>query len=199
MTENPLSRLTAPHRILLASKSPRRQHYFRELGLSFELVSIDVAEEYPPHLSGAAIARYLAVLKADAYDGEIQPMDILITADTVVWQDKCSLAKPQNSSEARDMLQQLSGHWHEVITAVCFRTQLGKKVVSSTTRVKFKALSKEEIGYYVDHFRPYDKAGGYGIQEWIGFIGIEELQGSYTNVVGLPTELVYKTLMDMVS
>ncbi len=199
MTENPLSRKTTPYRILLATQSPRRQSYFRDLGLSFELVRIDVAEEYPEHLLGAAIARYLAALKADAYDNQMQQNDILITADTVVWQDNCSLAKPQNSSEARDMLQQLSGHWHEVITAVCFKTLSGKKVVSSTTKVKFKSLSNEEISFYVDHFRPFDKAGGYGIQEWIGFIGIEELQGSYTNVVGLPTELVYKTLMDMVS
>ena len=125
--------------------------------------------------------------------------DILITSDTVVWYKGKSLAKPAGIKEAYEMLTALSNDWHDVITSVSFTTKTSQKTVNHTTRVKFKALTKDEIQYYVEKYKPFDKAGGYGIQEWIGLIGIEEIQGSYTNVVGLPTQLVYKTLMNMVS
>ena len=187
------------HKIILASGSPRRKQFFEDVGLNFEIRVKPVEEVYPSSLKGSKISDYLAELKASAFDGSLVNKDILITSDTVVWYNGKSLAKPSGIKEAFEMLTELSNDWHDVITSVSFTTSTSQKTVNHTTRVKFKALTKDEIQYYVQKYKPFDKAGGYGIQEWIGLIGIEEIQGSYTNVVGLPTQLVYKTLMNMVS
>ena len=185
------------YRIILASASPRRQQFFREMELDFMIRPIHVDEVYPENLKAAEISDYLAKLKAAGYNKELGAKDILITSDTVVWHNHISLAKPADPEEALSMLKTLSNDWHEVITSVCFTTKGHQQTVNHCTKVKFKELTLGEMEYYVQHFNPFDKAGGYGIQDWIGLIGIEEIQGSYTNVVGLPTQLVYKTLMSM--
>ena len=187
------------YQLILASASPRRQQFFREMEIDFTVHPIHVKEIYPDHLKGAEISDYLAELKAAGYEKKLETKDILITSDTVVWHDNASLAKPADPDEAFSMLNTLSNDWHEVITSVCFTTREQQKTVNQRTRVKFKELTSGEIEYYIRNYNPFDKAGGYGIQDWIGLIGIEEIQGSYTNVVGLPTQLVYKTLMAMVS
>ncbi|MCM4162842.1 MULTISPECIES: Maf family protein [unclassified Arenibacter] len=186
------------YQIILASASPRRQQFFREMELDFKVHPIHADEVYPDYLKGAEISDYLAKLKAAGYSKELGAKDILITSDTVVWHNNISLAKPADSEEALSMLGTLSNDWHEVITSVCFTTTDRQQIVNHCTKVKFKELTLGEMEYYIRNFNPFDKAGGYGIQDWIGLIGIEEIQGSYTNVVGLPTQLVYKTLMTMV-
>lgn len=187
----------AAYKIILASGSPRRQQFFKDLHLDFEVKLKSVDEIYPEELRGSEISDYLSKLKASAFEGELNPKEILITSDTVVWHKENSLAKASDTNEAFDMLRALSGDWHEVITSVCFTTSEEQKTVNFTTKVKFKELSDDEIWFYVNTYQPFDKAGAYGIQEWIGLIGIEEIIGSYTNVVGLPTQLVYKTLLTM--
>lgn len=184
-------------RIVLASASPRRQEFFSALGLDFEIRLKPINEDFPEQLKAAEIPVYLAELKAAALKDTLHSDEILITSDTVVWHQNEALAKPGNREEALAMLQRLSGDSHEVITAVSFTTTAGQRTIHQATQVKFKILTDEEILYYIDHFHPFDKAGGYGIQDWIGLIGIEEIKGSYFNVMGLPTHLVYKTLMDI--
>ncbi|MBC8768449.1 septum formation protein Maf [Arenibacter sp. BSSL-BM3] len=186
------------YQVILASASPRRQEFLREMGIDFRVHIIDIEETYPNHLEGAAISDYLAELKASGYKNKLGNKDILITSDTVVWHNNKSLAKPADEDEAFSMLKTLSNDWHKVITSVCFTTNDQQRTVNHCTLVKFGELTEEEIWYYIKNNNPFDKAGGYGIQDWIGLIGIEEIQGSYTNVVGLPTQLVYKTLMAMV-
>ena len=194
MTKNPLAEKLKNYKLILASGSPRRKKFFEDLGLDFEIRIKAVEEVYPEKLTGEKIASYLAELKASAFKGALKQNEILVTSDTVVWHNNESLAKAVNKNEAVEMLKKLSGQWHDVITAVCFTTSTNQKTVSSTTKVKLAKLSLAEINYYIDSFKPFDKAGAYGIQEWIGLIAIEEIKGSYTNVVGLPTQLVYKTL-----
>lgn len=184
--------------IILASGSPRRHQFFKEMELDFEVRLKSVEEIYPPELKAAEISDYLAKLKAEVFKNELVENDILITSDTVVWYKNESLAKAADNLEAESMLKKLSNDWHQVITSVCFTTSERQIILNSITEVKFKNLSHEEIQYYIENFKPYDKAGAYGIQEWIGLIGIEEIKGSYTNVVGLPTQLVYETLSNMV-
>ncbi len=191
-------KLKAYH-IILASGSPRRQQFFKELQINCEIRLKPVEEVYSEALQGSEISDFLAQLKASAFANELNPQEILITSDTVVWHKNKSLAKAADANEAYQMLCTLSGDWHEVITSVCFTTSKTQKIVNHSTKVKFKKLSDDEIWFYINTYKPYDKAGAYGIQEWIGLIGIEEIKGSYTNVVGLPTQLVYKTLSDMVS
>lgn len=186
------------YHVILASGSPRRQQFFKELGLNFEVRLKPVEEVYSENLRGKEISDYLAKLKASVFKDDLLPNEILITSDTVVWHQGESLAKAKTKVEAISMLNKLSGDWHEVITSVCFTTTSEQIVENRTTKVKFSNLTDAEILYYVEHYKPYDKAGAYGIQEWIGLIAIEEIKGSYTNVVGLPTQLVYKTLMTMV-
>lgn len=190
--------MTENHKIILASGSPRRQQFFREMGLDFEIRLKSVEEVYPKNLQGSDISDYLAQLKASAFDGTLTTNEILITSDTVVWHNDTSLAKAKDAEEAFAMLQTLSGDWHKVITSVCFTTTIHQEIVNHTTKVKFKELTNEEILFYIENYKPFDKAGAYGIQEWIGLIGIEKIEGSYPNVVGLPTHLVYETLLNIV-
>ncbi len=199
MTDNPLTQKLKNHRVILASGSPRRKKFFEELGLTFEIRISNVEETYPKHLKGAQISDYLAILKASPLKANLKSNEILVTSDTVVWHENESLAKASNSAQAIQMLQKLSGKWHEVITSVCFTTSTVQKTVHQITKVKFMEFTHDEMAYYIDTYKPFDKAGAYGIQEWLGTIGIEEIKGSYTNVVGLPTHLVYKTLIAMVS
>jgi len=187
------------YNIILASASPRRQQFFNEMGIDTKVDPIYMDETYPDHLKSAQISDYLAELKASGYKAKLGNRDILITSDTVVWHNHKSLAKPADEVEAFGMLKTLSNDWHEVITSVCFTTNTRQQTENHCTRVKFSELTEEEIWHYIKNYNPFDKAGGYGIQDWIGLVGIEEIQGSYTNVVGLPTQLVYKTLMTMVS
>jgi len=186
-------------KIILASGSPRRQQFLKEMGLDFEVRLKSVEEVYPDDLEGSEISDYLAELKASTFEGALLKGEILITSDTVVWHKGKSLAKATDAEDAYKMLRTMSGEWHEVITSVCFATVDAQKTVSQKTQVKFKELTDEEIRFYIKAFEPFDKAGAYGIQEWIGLIGIEEIRGSYPNVVGLPTHLVYKTLLTLVA
>lgn len=185
------------YHIILASGSPRRQQFFKELGLDFEIRLKPVKEEYPHRLRHFEISDYLAQLKALPFKEELKKNDILITSDTIVWHDEKALGKPRSHEEAFQMIASMSDQTHDVITSVCFTTSHSQKTVNAITKVSFKALSDEEINYYIETYKPFDKAGAYGIQEWIGQIGIVKIEGSYTNVVGLPTHLVYKTLNSM--
>jgi septum formation protein len=194
-----LQNILKDHKLILASGSPRRKMFFEEMGLDFEIQLRPVEEIYQQHLKGAEISDYLAALKASAFKDDLNPKEILITSDTVVWHNNESLAKAATPKEAFEMLKKLSDDWHQVITSVCFTTADSQKVFNRITSVKFRELDDDEINYYITNYKPFDKAGAYGIQEWIGLVGIEEIKGSYTNVVGLPTQLVYKTLIHMVS
>ncbi|WP_339725900.1 Maf family nucleotide pyrophosphatase [Maribacter stanieri] len=187
------------YHLILASGSPRRHQFFKDMELDFEVRIKSVDEIYPTDLKGAEISDYLAKLKAEVFKLELKPKDILITSDTVVWYNNESLAKAIDSEEAESMLKKMSGEWHQVITSVCFTTNERQIIQHSITKVKFKELSIEEIRHYIKEYQPFDKAGAYGIQEWLGLIGIEQIKGSYTNVVGLPTQLVYETLSKLVT
>ncbi len=194
MTENPLAKKLKNRKIVLGSGSPRRRKFFEELGIPFEIRLQPVEEIYPQKLRAGEISDYLAKLKASALKSTLKENEILITSDTVVWYNGESLEKASNKAEAKEMLRKLSGNWHDVISSVCFTTTQNQKTLNSTTRVKLTPLNEEEIDFYIESCQPFDKAGAYGIQEWLGAIAIEEIQGSYNNVVGLPTHLVYKTL-----
>ncbi len=182
--------------IILASQSLRRRQLLEEIGFTFELRIKDVEESYPEHLQCEEIVEFLAEKKSLAFpNDEIDEDAILLTADTIVWLDGNSLLKPKNEEDAIAMLGKLSGRKHRVATGVCLRSKDKKKTFHVLTDVFFKTLSLEERTFYVKKYRPYDKSGSYGIQEWIGYIGIERIEGSYTNVMGLPTKEVYEELM----
>jgi septum formation protein len=185
------------HHIILASGSPRRQQFFKELEIDFEIRLKPVKEVYPSALRGKEITNYLAELKAAAFEGELNTGDILITSDTIVWHENKALEKPKDPAQALEMIKALCGKTHEVITSVCFKTPEKIRTVHAITRVTFSELEEDEIEHYIDRYRPFDKAGAYGIQEWIGLIGVEHIEGSYFNVVGLPTHLVYQTLLEI--
>jgi septum formation protein len=182
------------YKIILASGSPRRQQFFRDLDLDFEIRLKEIEEIYPPNLTEEDITDYLAVLKSDAFSGTLREKDILITSDTIVWHEHKAMGKPKDYDDAFLMLQSLSNKTHKVITSVCFKTTTKTTVISETTKVTFHPLKDEEIKYYLDHYHPFDKAGSYGIQDWIGFIGVAKIEGSYPNVMGLPIDKVYKYL-----
>ena len=186
-------------RLILASGSPRRQQFFKELGLDFEIILKPVKEEFPDRLTHFEISDYLAQLKSLPFQDSLKPKDILITSDTIVWHNQKALGKPKNEEDAFNMIKSMSQTTHEVITSVCFTTINRQKTVSAVTKVTFKALTDSEINYYIKTCKPFDKAGAYGIQEWIGQIGITKIEGSYFNVVGLPTQLVYQTLQQFIS
>lgn len=180
--------------LILASGSPRRQQFFKDLDLDFEIRLKDVEEIYPPELKGKEITDYLAVLKADAFDGDLKTNEILITSDTIVWHNDKALGKSKDEEDAFRILKSLSDTTHEVITSVCFKTNTKSVIINDTTKVTFTTLSDEAILYYLKNYKPYDKAGAYGIQEWIGFVAVAKVEGSYTNVMGLPTHKVYEYL-----
>ncbi|HRZ31662.1 MAG TPA: Maf-like protein [Flavobacterium sp.] len=180
--------------LILASGSPRRQQFFKDLDLDFEIRLKEIEELYPNHLKAEEITNFLAQLKANAFEGELKAKDILITSDTIVWHQNQCLGKPKDYENAFQMLQLLSNATHEVITSVCFKTVDKTETFFEVTKVTFTTLSEEEIRYYLDHYKPFDKAGSYAIQEWIGYVGISKIEGSYTNVVGMPMHGVYEKL-----
>lgn len=182
--------------IILASGSPRRQSFFKELNLDYTIQVKEVDESFPDSLKHSQITDYLSQLKASVFSN-LTEKEILITSDTIVWKDENALNKPENFLEAKAMLKTLSGQMHEVITSVCFTSKTFQITVHDTTKVWFRLLTEEEIEFYINNYKPFDKAGSYGIQEWIGYIGIEKIEGCYFNVMGLPTRLVYKTLTEI--
>ena len=183
-------------KIILASGSPRRQQYCKELGLDFSIQLKEVEEIYPENLKHHQITDFLAELKANAFVNELAENEILITSDTIVWHENKALGKPKNYEEAFQMISSMSGKTHEVITSVCIKSKLKSEVFHSITSVTFINLSNQEIDYYITNYKPFDKAGAYGIQEWIGLIGISKIEGSYPNVVGLPVDKLYAKLKE---
>jgi septum formation protein len=183
------------YNIVLASNSPRRKELMSGLGVDYVVKTLpDVDESYPDTLQGTEIPAYISREKADAYKSLIQPDELLITADTIVWLNGEVLGKPKGREGAMDMLRKLSGTSHQVITGVCLTTSDWQKSFTAVTDVTFATLTEEEIIYYVDKYTPMDKAGAYGVQEWIGFIGVESISGSYFNVMGLPIQRLYQEL-----
>ena len=187
--------LQLPTNIVLASASPRRQQLLKEAGFHFDVILKEVDETFPTHLKKEQVALFLASKKAAAYDEEVTNGKIIITADTIVCSGDLILGKPANFEEAKSMLETLSGLTHEVITAVCIRNKSKTLCFHATTAVTFRQLSDDEIIYYITNYKPYDKAGAYGIQEWLGLVAISKIYGSYHNVVGLPVNEVYEKLM----
>ena len=187
------------HNIILASGSPRRQQFFKDLGLDFNIILKPVKEEYPDRLKHFEISNYLAQLKSLPFENTLKDNDILITSDTIVWHNNKALGKPRSKDEAFSMIKSMSNATHEVITSVCIKTDKSQKTIHAITKVTFKALTDDEIWYYVNNFSPMDKAGAYGIQEWFGFIAVTKIEGSYFNVMGLPVHLVYQALEEIVN
>lgn len=184
------------YKVILASNSPRRKELLAGLGVDYEVRTLpDVDESYPETLQGADIPLYIAKEKADAYVAMMQPGELMITADTIVWLDGKVLGNPQDKEDALQMLRTMSGRTHEVFTGVCITTTDWQRSFTAQTEVRFATLSEEEIAYYVDNFQPMDKAGAYGVQEWIGFIGVENISGSYYNIMGLPVQKLYRELL----
>jgi len=181
-------------KIILASKSPRRQELLRGLGIPFEIRTKEIDEDFPNTIDTIDVASFLAKKKAEAFELSID--EILITSDTAVLLTNRILNKPQNTEEAIEMLKSISGKTHKVCTGVCIKSIEKEVLFSDFTTVTYKPLSTDEIEYYIKHFKPFDKAGSYGIQEWIGFIGIEKIEGCYYNVMGLPLSKLYQELLD---
>ncbi|HOO83097.1 MAG TPA: Maf family protein [Prolixibacteraceae bacterium] len=188
-----LSNLKA-YKVILASKSPRRRELLSNLGIDFDVVTLDTDESYPTNMPVNEVAAYLAFKKAEPFTAEKYTSHLIITADTIVCIENEILGKPESREHAFEMLQKLSGNDHKVITGVCISTPKQKKCFTSTTTVHFKTLNNSEIEYYIDNFKPFDKAGAYGIQEWIGYVAVERIEGSYFNVMGLPIQRLYEEL-----
>ena len=185
-------------KLILASNSPRRRQLLTELGLTYEIRLLEVDEEFPPHLQRAEVAEFLAARKAAAYISGLAADEVLLTADTIVCLENDVLNKPGDRAEAQNMLGRLQGRTHDVFTGVCLRTGDGRQVVfSEQTTVHFCPLTPAEIDYYIDTCQPYDKAGAYGAQDWLGLTAIDRLEGSYFNVMGLPTHRVWAELMKL--
>ncbi len=182
------------HKIILASQSPRRRELLRGLDVEFEVTSVDADESFPDSLKGADAVQYICKAKAEAYKPLLEDKTIAITADTVVILDDKIIGKPKTEEEAFGMIKSLSGRVHEVITAVCIFSKEKSIEFYSSTEVHFSTLTDEEIRYYIHKYKPFDKAGSYGVQEWIGYIGIEKIVGSYFNVMGLPVKRLYDEL-----
>ena len=185
------------YKIILASGSPRRQQFFKDLDLDFEIRLKEIEEIFPPELQREEITNYLAQLKAAAFEGELNSNEILVTSDTIVWHNEKAVGKPKDAQDAFAILKSLSNATHEVITSVCFKSNLKTEVLYEITKVTFNELSDEAIAYYIENYKPFDKAGAYGIQEWIGFIGVSKIEGSYANVIGLPVDKVYQYLTNL--
>jgi septum formation protein len=185
-------------KIILASKSPRRQELLRQMDIDFRIVLKEVDESYPEHLSPEEVAVYIAEKKAKAYD-DVVTDEAILTADTIVCIDGLILGKPNDAAHAVEMLRRLSGRVHKVVTGVCIVYKGEYNLFHDVSEVFFRTLTDEEINNYVEQYKPYDKAGAYGIQEWVGITAIKRIEGSYTNVVGLPTEKVYQQLLQLKS
>lgn len=181
--------------IILASNSPRRKELLAGLGIDYEVRTLpDIDESFPAHLQGGEIPLYISKEKADAYKPMLKPGELIITADTIVWLNGEVLGKPRDREDAISMLHKLSGNTHEVFTGVTLTTTEKQRSFYAETKVTFAQLSDEEIVYYVDKYQPFDKAGSYGVQEWVGYIGVERIEGSYFNVMGLPVQRLYREL-----
>ena len=186
-----------PYKIILASNSPRRRELLGGLGIPFTTRVLDgIDESWPQELKGEEISLYISREKASAYKKSVGPDELVITADTIVYVDGEVLGKPVSESDARRMLRMLSGRWHEVITGVTLMTAEREHSFAVTTRVRFCDLTDAEIDYYIKNYAPMDKAGAYGIQEWIGYVGVDRIEGSYFNVVGLPVQRLYRELLE---
>lgn len=181
--------------LILASGSPRRQDLLKSLGVPFEIRIKEIDEVYPKHLKKSEISDYLAQLKSNAFVEELNPKDLLITSDTIVWYHNMALGKPKSKDDAFQMLQKLSGKTHDVITSVCIKSLQKEDIFNCITKVTIKELSSEEIQFYIDNYNPMDKAGAYGIQDWIGQIGVTKIEGSYFNVMGFPIHKIYSQLL----
>jgi septum formation protein len=186
-------------KLLLASGSPRRRQLLTDLGLPYEIRLREVDESFPEHLRRGEIAEYLARHKAEAYRADLAPDELLLTADTIVCLDNDVLNKPADAAEARQMLARLQGRAHQVYTGVCLLPGDGRApvVFSDETTVHFRPLNSDEIAFYVAQYQPFDKAGAYGAQDWLGLVGIDRLEGSYFNVMGLPTHRVWAALVQL--
>lgn len=182
------------YNLILASGSPRRQQFFKELDVPFSVDIKEVDEIYPEHLKGAQITDYLADLKSKCFSN-LQSNDLLITSDTIVWFEEKAIGKPVNKKDAFDMLKKMSGKEHEVFTSVSIKGKSFQSIFNDKTSVEFEEFTNEEINYYLEKFTPFDKAGSYGIQDWIGLIGVKKITGSYFNVMGLPVHKLYKELL----
>ena len=193
-----ISDLFSSYKIILASKSPRRQFLLKGLDINFNVIIKDVEEIYPSNLHCEEIPLHLCRLKATAFGDELKDNTIVITADTIVWFEEQVLNKPKDREDAIRMLSKLSGNMHEVYTGVCIKSKFKSVDFFVLSKVFFKKLSGEEITYYVDNYKPYDKAGAYGAQEWIGYVAIERIEGSYFNVMGLPTKRLYEELVKFI-
>lgn len=188
-------RVVNDYKIVLASNSPRRKELLGGLGVSFEVRTLqDIDESYPDTLKGEDIPKFISGKKAEAYLKTMADDELIITADTIVYDNEQVLGKPKDAEDAKRMLRQLSGHAHEVITGVSIVTKQKTVQFASTSKVFFADLSDDEIDYYVARYKPFDKAGAYGIQEWIGFVGVTRIEGSYFNVMGLPIQRLYTEL-----
>lgn len=185
------------YHIILASASPRRHAFLKSMDLEFEVKIHPVEEVYPQHLQKTEITDFLAKLKAEVFTGNLKENEILITSDTIVWLEGQPVEKPKDKDDAFRMIKSLSAKTHEVLTSICISQTTGQQIVNTTTKVTFKTLTDEEIWYYINNYDSLDKAGAYGVQDWIGAIAITRIDGSYNNVVGLPTHLLYETLINI--
>lgn len=183
------------YKIILGSGSPRRRELLAGLGFDFEVKNINTDESYPAELSGEKIPVFLANKKSQAFD--IQLNELLITADTIVLLDDKVIGKPTDDADAKNILRELSGKVHKVISGVCLRTINKRRIFSAASQVKFAKLTDKEIDFYIENYRPFDKAGAYGIQEWIGFVAVEWIRGSFYNIMGLPIQQLYTELKTM--
>ncbi|MBT3546421.1 MAG: septum formation protein Maf [Flavobacterium sp.] len=191
-----LRKKLSKYNLILASGSPRRQHLFKELNIPFTIEVKEINELYPEDLKAAEITDYLAELKSKSFTN-LQQNDLLITSDTIVWFEGMAIGKPKDNEDAFRMLKRMSGKKHCVYTSISIKSMSFKKVFNDKTIVEFEEFTDEEINYYLDNFNPYDKAGSYGIQDWIGLIGVKRIEGSYFNVMGLPVHKLYKELLEI--
>ena len=190
------------YNIILASQSPRRREILKMLGVDFKVVVKDTDETFPPELQGGAIPEHIAVLKASAFDSDLQSLPdstIIIASDTIVYIDNKVIGKPKGREGAIEMLKTLSGRCHQVLTGVCIKTKDRQRSFFAESKVWFRELSDDEITYYVDNYQPFDKAGAYAVQEWIGAAAIAKIEGSYYNVMGLPSQMLYNELLKFIS
>jgi septum formation protein len=192
-----LKKKLSNYEIILASQSPRRINFFNELNIKFKSIKLDFDESYPNNLVAEQITDFIANKKANYYSDLLNKNTVVITSDTIVWLNGKAIGKPKNNENAKEILQTLSSNTHKVITSFCIKTLESKKIVNDITEVTFKHLTEKEIDFYINNNKVLDKAGAYGIQDWIGYIGITNINGTYNNVMGLPTHLLYKELMNL--